>query len=123
MRVETIGHIKELLEAQGLPYAFRTWRKELVYPYWIGDITEQAEIDERGSRKGSFFVTGTTKGSDLELIEVAERLELALRDYRTILPSGYGLAISYESARFIETGSNEFKRLEIILQWQEWRNR
>lgn len=123
MTVETLAHIGSILQRADIRYSFMSWENALVYPYWIGEYSQRTSVNEDGLDESDFILTGTGKGTWLELEEQkAIILGLFKHSYKTILPSGSGLTISFENAFPVPTGSEELKRLQINLSVMEWRN-
>lgn len=114
--------ISEKLEELGISYAFLQWNGEPVYPYFIGEYTEEAEADESGEMNIGFILTGFTRLSWLSLEESKRKIAEGLRDYVTIR-DGYGIAIYYSHSYPVPQESDELKRMEIHLSIKVWRNR
>ena len=101
-----------------IPYEFMQWTASLRYPYWVGEIAETASDNEDGCREFTAIVTGTTRGSWLELEDDRAKVE----DH---FPSIYGLrvptddgavVIFYENSSPVPTGEADLKRLQINLR-------
>jgi len=123
MTIETLGHIGSILKQAGISYAFMRWDEPLVYPYWIGEYSQRDSINEDGLDESDFILTGTGKGSLLQLEQQKEMiLSLFRHGYKKILPSGKGLVIYFNSAFPIPTDTEDLKRIQINLSIKEWRN-
>lgn len=122
MTIETLSYINRLLADLGINYSFSRWNGELVFPYWIGEYSETDSMYEDGMVESNFILTGTTEESWLSLQEEKERIEKLLRDKTTVLNSGIGLSISFESSLIVPTESDTLKRIQMNFSVKEWRN-
>jgi hypothetical protein len=68
-------------------------------------------------------LTGTTRGSWLELETVKETIRRIFPDTgRTaILENNFGIAVFYSNSKPVPTGDAELKRIQIELKVKEWR--
>jgi hypothetical protein len=118
-----LGIIKDELNSLAVPYEFMEWTDPVQYPYWVGEITEVPTITEDGYKEYTLILTGTTKGSWMELTETRAKIE-------NHFPSVYGLrkstatgavAIYYENSFPVPTGEADLKRLQVNLKIKQWK--
>lgn len=107
-----------------IPYEYIEWTAPISYPYWVGEISEVATDAEDGGKESTFILTGTTKGTWLELEEARATIESHFHPicglYR---PTDNGqVAIFYSNAFPVPTGEADLKRIQINIQIKEWRN-
>ena len=114
--------LAEKMQELGISYAFLQWNGEPVYPYFIGEYTEEPEQDESGEMDIAFILTGFTRSSWLSLEEAKARIAEGLRDCVTIR-DGYAIAIYYSYSMPVPQEPDELKRMEIHLDIKVWRNR
>ncbi len=113
----------EELHSIGIPYEFMEWTGTVQYPYFVGEYSETTPVSEDGYREGTLILTGTTKGTWLELMEIRKKIE----DH---FPTIYGLrkvtdqgtVVFYYAHSFpVETGVAGLKRIQINIDLKEWR--
>lgn len=122
MTIEALQHINTIMVAIGIPYSFMSWRGAVEYPYVIGEYTEQPSQLEDGLIESSFLLTVTSNTDVMSLETIKHTIESHFRHgRRAILPNGHGVAIYYDSAFPIHTGTPEFHRMQINLTMKEWR--
>ena len=114
--------ISDDMTALGLNYAFLRWTSDVIYPYFIGEYTEEPNITEDNLQDASFLITGTTRGSFIDLETAKANIEKLYRDgKRVITASGTGVVIFYESALTVPTDDAELKKIQINLLIKEWK--
>ena len=92
MTQEILRHMNLKLK-ELLPYQFYEWRTKAEYPYWIGEYSETPDTSEDGSGEDVMMVTGTTKGSVMDLENGKEVLQKALTYFGVILVFGVGAGL------------------------------
>ena len=114
--------ISDDMTALGLNYAFLRWTSDVIYPYFIGEYTEEPNITEDNLQDTAFLITGTTRGSFIDLETAKANIERLYRDgKRVITESGTGVVIFYESALTVPTDDAELKKIQINLLIKEWK--
>lgn len=123
--MEKLKFINEQLKALNIPYEFGEWTSDVQYPYFVGEITEDEPETEDGAETSTFILTGTHKGSYLDLIKIKEKVKkhfdpiYGLRD-RTEAGS---ISIFWDGAFFVPTNVADLKRIQINLRIKEWKGR
>lgn len=111
------------LNSIGVPYEFMRWTSTVDGQYWVGEYSEIITDSEDGYNEYSFILTGTTRGSWLELEQTKDKI-------KSHFPDVYGLrkstddgtvAIFYEQAFPVDTGEAELKRIQVNLRIKEWK--
>ena len=59
----------------------------------VGEYNEIESVNEDGLQETTFILTGTTRGSWLELEQDKEKIEQLFKDKIAILPNNNGIAI------------------------------
>lgn len=123
--------IADAMREMGLAYGFMEYAGELVYPYFVGEYTEQAPTTEDGLQVTNFMLTGFSRGSRLEPDEAWLALEEAreqIAQYfgmvsgKTVISdNGSGVAVFYENALVVPTEDATLKRIQINLHIKEWK--
>lgn len=101
-------------------YQFNTWFGDLVFPFWVSDYQETMFSSEQGYHEYVVTLTGTNKGSFLDLEKDRQKIEQLFTNY-TYTEEGYGLAILYDNSIMIPSVDEQITRLEIHLNVKEWR--
>lgn len=122
--LDVLKIIAEELAGIEIPYEFERWTADVEYPYFVGEYTESPAMNEDGLQESEFILTGTTRGSWLELEQAKAAIEQAFNPIEgktLITPNGNGVAIFYGNAFPVPTGVDELKRIQINLQVKNWK--
>lgn len=123
--MEKLKFINEQLKALNIPYEFGEWTSDVQYPYFVGEITEDAPETEDGAETSTFILTGTHKGSYLDLIKIKEKVKKhfdAIYGLRDRTEAG-SISIFWDGAFFVPTNVADLKRIQINLRIKEWKGR
>lgn len=120
MTQESLKHIADTLHNNNINYEFMQWTSKVVYPYFVGEYSEQEPLNEDEMHESTFILNGFTRKSWLELEQAKEKIE-NLFNKTVILPNGNGLAVFYSGSLVIPTGNDELKRIQINLAIKEWK--
>lgn len=122
MTKAVLAYIDDLLSNAGIHYEFGEWTSpELVYPYFVGEYSEQGSDTEDGLCEAEFTLNGFGRGSWLTLEDAKETIESVFENATSILPNGSGVSITNAGALIIPTGDAELKRIQISLNIKEWK--
>ena len=116
--------IADAMRELGLAYGFMEYSGELVYPYFVGEYTEQAPTTEDGLQVTNFMLTGFSRGSWLALEEAREQIAqyFGMVSGKTVISeNGSGVAVFYENTLVVPTEDAKLKRIQINLQIKEWK--
>ena len=123
MTQEILRHMNLKLK-ELLPYQFYEWRKKAEYPYWIGEYSETSDTSEDGSGEDVMMITGTTKGSVMDLENGKEMLQKAfptLSGYHAVLDSETHIIAYYDTSTMIPTDGNDINRIQVNLKIKSWK--
>lgn len=109
------------MQALNINYEFEEWTSDIAYPYFIGEYEETGGASEDGLSESVFMLTGTTRGSWLDLEGIKAQIESYFKDYRTIASNGNGIVIDYAGSFPVQTGEEALKRVQINLNIKEWK--
>lgn len=121
--MSVLGVLNDELNSIGVPYEFMQWTDPVQYPYFVGEYSEVPTVTEDGYKESTLMITGTTKGSWLELEQFRAKIE-------NHFPTIYGLRkstdagaviIYYENSFPVPTGEADLKRIQINLHVKEWK--
>ncbi len=116
--------IADAMRELGLAYGFMEYAGDLVYPYFVGEYTEQAPTTEDGLQVTNFMLTGFSRGSWLVLEDAREQIAQyfgMVSGKTVILDNGSGVAVFYENTLVVPTEDATLKRIQINLQIKEWK--
>lgn len=123
MTKELLLYINTCLENASVPYEFMRWTKTLTFPFFVGEYSEETPLTEDGLEQGVFILTGTTNNSLMELETFKETIKALFPDDATtaILDNGSGVAVSYSNSFPVPTGEQGLFRIQINLNYKEWK--
>ena len=116
--------IADAMREMGLAYGFMEYAGELVYPYFVGEYTEQAPTTEDGLQVSNFLLTGFSRGSWMALEDAREQIAqyFGMVSGKTVIAdNGSGVAVFYENALVVPTEDATLKRIQINLHIKEWK--
>lgn len=118
-----LGIIATELNSIDVPYEFMEWTDAVQYPYFVGEYQEVPPTAEDGGKESTLILTGTTKGSWLELEQFRAKVEKHFHPICGLRKSiGDGaVAIYYENSFPVPTGEADLKRIQINLRIKEWK--
>lgn len=121
--ISVLGILATELNSIDVPYAFMEWTDAVQYPYFIGEYTETPPTGEDGGKEVTFLLTGTTKGSWLELEQFRDTIEKHFHPISGLRKSTSdgGVAIYYENSFPVPTGEADLKRIQINLRIKQWK--
>ena len=112
----TIGEELEKLE---VTYEYGEFKGLPTFPYARGEYSENQYTFETNGTSGEFILTCFNHGSELDLIELKDKIKKHFRDYRRVTEKG-GISIKYRNSLFVQTGDEQLRRREIYLEIQYW---
>lgn len=121
--MSVLGIVNEELTSIGVPYEFMQWTSAVEYPYFVGEYTETPTVTEDGYKETTLILTGTTKGSWLELEQIRAKIENhfpAVCGLRKSTENGT-VVIYYGNSFPVPTGEADLKRIQINLNIKEWK--
>lgn len=126
MTTDGLNFISAAMESAGILYEFMEYTSAIdsISAYWVGEYSEAEPVTEDGLQETQFILTGTGKGSWLELEEQKEKIEQlfpAIAGRTAILDNKSGIAVFYGNAFPVPTGDGFLKRLQINLTVKEWK--
>ena len=123
MTTECLKYLSEVLNTL-IPYEFMQWTGKVKYPYWVGEYTEVIPVQEDGLQESTFILTGTTKGSWLELEKAKDKIQNkfpSIDGHGTTLDDGSGVVIFFSNSFPVPTGQDDLKRMQINLSIKQWK--
>lgn len=118
-----LGIFADEMHTIGVPYEFMSWTSAVEYPYFIGEYSETIQTTEDGYKESTLTVTGTTRGTWMELEEIKQKLENhfpPIFGLRKATDDG-AVVFYYANAFPVPTGEADLKRIQINITVKEWR--
>ena len=121
--MSVLGEFCKEMTSIGVPYEFMRWTGDAQDVYFVGEYSETPTATEDGYKESTILVTGTAKGSWLEL----ERYRAMIENH---FPAVYGLRKStdtgavvfyYDNSFPVDPGEAELKRIQINIAVKEWK--
>lgn len=118
-----LGVFAAEMDSIGVPYEFMRWTSDVNGAYFVGEYTETPTVTEDGSKESTLIVTGTTRGSWLELEQFRVKIESHFpAEYGLRKPTDTGsVAFYYANSIPVDTGDSDLKRIQINIQVKEWK--
>lgn len=125
MSKQALKFVSDGMEAIGLEYDFETFKKKpIVYPYFVGQYTEQEPRTEDGLQESTFMLTGFHRGEWLALEDAKEKIENyfnRVSGKTAITDNGSAVAVFYMGSLVVPTGDDDLKSIQINLNVKEWK--
>ena len=123
MTKNTLMFISAAMDSLEIEYAFMEYKKSpVVYPYFVGEYTEEESVTEDGKQDSTFMLTGFHRGTWLELEDAKEKIEHLFGDGLSyIATNGSACVVCYGNALVVPTDDAELKRMQINLSVKEWK--
>lgn len=121
--MDKLKFINEQMGVISVPYEFGEWTSDIVYPYFVGEITEEPPTTEDGAEQSTLILDGFHRGKRIDLEQIKDKI-------KKHFPAAYGLrgktdsgsiAVFFDGAFYVPTGESELKRIQINLKIQEWK--
>ena len=122
--MEKLKFINEQMGIIAVPYEFGEWSSEIVYPYTVGEITEEPTMTEDGLEQSTMLLTGFHRGKMIDLLAVMEKIKShfsPVHGLRGQTDSGSTIAVFFDSYFNIPSGEADLKKIQINLKIYEWK--
>ena len=121
--MEKLKFINEQMGVISVPYEFGEWTSDVVYPYFVGEITEEPPNTEDGAEQSTLILSGFHRGKYIDLETIKNKIKKhfpAIEGLRAKTGSG-SIAVFFDGAFYVPTGEAELKKIEIHLKIKEWK--
>lgn len=121
--MDKLKFINEQMDSIAVPYEFPEWTSPVIYPYGVGEITEDPITTEDGAEESTLLLTFFNRGKMIDLLEIKEKI-------KKHFPPVYGLrgdteggaiAVFYDGFLSIPSGEADLKKIQINLKIKEWK--
>ena len=122
--MEKLKFINEQMGQIDVPYEFGQWTSDIVYPYFVGEITEEPTITEDGLEQSTMLLTGFSRENYLDMETINERIKShfsPVHGLRGQTDSGHAVVVYYDGSFYVPTGEADLKKIQINLKIYEWK--
>ena len=115
--------ISDQMDILSIPYEFGMWTSDVIYPYFVGEITEEPPTTEDGLEESSLILTGFHRGKYIDLETAKEKIKEHFNPITGLCAktdSG-SIAVFFDGSFYIPTGEAELKKIQINLKIKEWK--
>lgn len=120
--MDKLRFIKEQMDMI-VPYEFGEWTSPVVYPYTVGEITEEPIVTEDGLEESTLLLTMFHRGTRLAMEDIKATIKKRFDPrfgLRAATDSG-SIAVFFDGAFYIPTGEADLKKMQINLKIKEWK--
>ena len=121
--MDKLKFINEQLDSIAVPYEFMEWTSPVVYPYGVGEITEDPITTEDGAEQSTLLLTFFHRGKMIDLLTIMEKIKKhfpPIYGLRGETDSG-AIAVFYDGFLPIPSGEADLKKIQINLKINEWK--
>ena len=119
--INVLKTLKNEFKALNIPYSYDNWEKDVILPYFVGDLMEITTNDEDLKREFSFTLIGEDVGTYTNLYNFTEILKREYKQSKTITLDNGLVKIIYNKTTNIPVEDKRIKRVETeftILLWE-----
>ena len=121
--MDKFGFVDKELGVIAIPYEFGEWASGVVYPYYVGEITEEPTITEDGAEQSTLILTGFHRGKLIALERDKEKIKKHFHPIYGLRGNtdGGAIAVFFDGSFYVPTGEAGLKKIEIHLKIKEWK--
>lgn len=121
--MDKLKFIKEQMDMISVPYEFGEWTSPVVYPYTVGEITDDPIVTEDGLEESTLLLTVFHRGKRLDMENIKATIKKhfdPIFGLRAATDSG-SIAVFFDGAFYIPSGEADLKKLQINIKIKEWK--
>ena len=121
--MDKLKFIKEQMDILGIPYEFGEWTTGVIYPYFVGEVTEEEPTTEDGYERSTFILNGFTRGKYIDMEQMKDTIRKhfhPIHGLRAETKIG-AISVFYGGAFYVPTNEADLKRIQINLIIKEWK--
>lgn len=121
--MDKLKFINEQMQNIEVPYEFDMWTSDVIYPYYVGEISESPIVTEDGYEESTLMLTGFNRGKYIDLEIGKEKIKKhfdPIYGLRSTTDSG-AIAVFYNGAFNVPSGEADLKKIQINLLIKEWK--
>lgn len=121
--MDKLKFINEQMDVIAVPYNFGEWTPPVVYPYGIGEITEDPITTEDGAEQSTLLLTFFNRGKLIDLLAIKEKIKNHFHPIYGLRGDTKGgvIAVFYDGFLPIPSGEADLKKIQINLKIKEWK--
>ena len=111
------------MAAIGVPYEFGEWSSAVVYPYTVGEITEEPTMTTDGLEESTMILTSFHRGALIELEKIKDKIKKHFNPVHGLngwTDSG-AIVVFFDGSFYVPTNEAELRKLQINLRIKEWK--
>jgi hypothetical protein len=122
--MDKLKFIAEQMESIQIPYEYLEWTSNVIYPYFVGEITEQEPSTEDGAEHSTALITGFYRGGGTALLDAQAKIKKHFNPiYGQCAHTEHGsIAVFYAGAFMIPSGEADLQKMQINLTIKEWKD-
>ncbi len=121
--MDKLTFIDEQMDSIAVLYEFLEWKSDIVYPYFVGEITEEPTETEDGAEESTLMLTGFHRGTMFDLLTHKDKIKNhfpAIYGLRGNTSSG-SIAVFYDGFFPVSSGEAGLQKIQINLKIKEWK--
>lgn len=121
--MDKLKFINEQMDSIAVPYEFMEWTAPVVYPYGVGEITEDPITTEDGAEQSTLLLTFFHRGKMIDLLSIKEKIKSHFQPVyglRAQTESG-SIAVFYDGFFVVPSGEADLKKIQINIKINEWK--
>jgi hypothetical protein len=121
MSMTALKFVSDLMETNGIPYAFGEWKEKPPDRWWVGSYIEPEMLtrEEDGRQEITFILRGYARGNWMLLEQDKAKIEKHAPQ-TAVLPDGTGIAVFYAGADVVPSFDSDIVSMKINLEINEW---
>jgi hypothetical protein len=121
--MDKLKFINEQMDMISVPYQFGEWSSSVVYPYGVGEITEDPITTEDGAEHSTLLLTFFNRGNMIDLLEIKEKIKKHFDPIYGLRgdTNGGSIAVFYDGFFPIPSGEADLKKIQINIKINEWK--
>ena len=121
--MDKLKFINKQMDMISVPYQFMEWASPVVYPYGVGEITEDPITTEDGAEQSTLLLTFFNRGNMIDLLEIKEKIKKHFNPIYGLRgdTDGGAIAVFYDGFFPIPSGEAGLKKIQINLKILEWK--
>lgn len=113
--------LNQEMEKLNINYSFMRYTEAIPqYPYFVSSYVENEYSEEEQKTTGTITISGWSRNSLLELIEVKDVLKRHFNQF-SVVKDGYTVVVHYDNGTAIDSGEAELYKIIIRLSFKEWK--
>ena len=116
--MDKLKFINEQMTAIAVPYEFGEWTSPVVYPYGVGEITEDPITTEDGEEQSTMLLTFFHRGNMIDLLAIKEKIKKHFSPIYGLRAQteGGAIAVFYDGFFPVPSGEADLKKIQINLK-------